>query len=44
MPNSHTPVNEYSANQNSRQASLRHDWQVDDIADLFALAFQRLNV
>ena len=42
MPNSHTPVNEYSANQNSRQASLRHDWQVDDITDLFALPFNDL--
>jgi len=42
MPNSHTPVNEYSANQNSRQASVRHDWQVDDITDLFTLPFSDL--
>ncbi|HCH22966.1 MAG TPA: biotin synthase BioB [Oceanospirillaceae bacterium] len=42
MPNSHTPVNEYSTNQNSSQTSVRHDWQVDDITDLFALPFNDL--
>ena len=42
MPNAHTPVNEYSTDLNHSQINLRHDWQVDEISELFALPFNDL--